>query len=38
MIKTTHMPFATAKVLVVSSAIKGDKIISDQFECLGERQ
>jgi hypothetical protein len=38
MIKTTHMPFATAKVLAVSSANKGDNISLDQFTCLGERQ
>ena len=38
MIKTTHMPFTTAKVLAVSSANKGDNMTLDQFTCLGERQ
>ena len=38
MINATHMPFATAKVLAVSSANKGDNMIMDQFTCLGERQ
>ena len=38
MIKTTHMPFATAKVLAVSSANKGDNMLLDQITCLGERQ
>jgi hypothetical protein len=38
MIKTTHMPFATAKVLAVSSANKGDNMLMDQITCLGERQ
>lgn len=38
MIKPTHMPFSTAKVLAVSSANKGDKVSAEQFTCLGERQ
>ena len=38
MIKTTHMRFATAKVLAVSSANKGDNILLEQITCLGERQ
>jgi len=38
MIKTMHMPFATAKVLAVFSANKGDNMSLDQFTCLGERQ
>jgi hypothetical protein len=38
MIKATRMPFATAKVLAVSSANKGDNMLMDQTTCLGERQ
>ena len=38
MIKATLVPFATAKVLAVSSANKGDNMILDQITCLGERQ
>ena len=38
MTTTTHMPFATAKVLAVSSANKGDNMNLDQGTCLGERQ
>ena len=38
MIKATLVPFATAKVLAVSSANKGDNMRLDQFTCLGERQ
>ena len=38
MIDIKHMPFATAKVLAVSSANKGDNMSLDQFTCLGERQ
>ena len=38
MIKTTHMPFATAKVLAVSSANKGDNMNLGQSTCLGELQ
>jgi hypothetical protein len=38
MIDTTHIPLATAKVLAVSSANKGDNMLMDQITCLGERQ
>jgi len=38
MIKATLVPFATAKVLAVSSANKGDNMLMDQITCLGERQ
>jgi hypothetical protein len=38
MIDIKRMPFATAKVLAVSSANKGDNMRLDQFTCLGERQ
>ena len=38
MIKTARMPLATAKVLAVSSANKGDNMLMDQITCLGERQ
>lgn len=38
MINAARMPFATAKVLAVSSANKGDNMQLDQITCLGERQ
>ena len=38
MINTTHSSLATAKVLAVSSANKGDNMATDQFTCLGEQQ
>ena len=38
MIKATLVPFATAKVLAVFSAIKGDRMELEQITCLGERQ
>ena len=38
MIKATLVPFATAKVLAVSSANKGDNMLMDQITWLGERQ
>ena len=38
MINATRMPMATAKVLAVSSANKGDNMQMDQVTCLGERQ
>ena len=38
MISATCMPPATAKVLAVFSANKGDKMELEQNTCLGERQ
>lgn len=38
MINATRMPLAAAKVLAVSSANKGDNMLSDHDSCLGERQ
>ena len=38
MINMTGMSLAIVKVLVVSSANKGDNMTMDQLTCLGERQ
>ena len=38
MINATQMPFATAKVLAVSSANVDGNMNADLITCLGERQ
>jgi len=38
MISVTFIESATAKVLAVFSANKGDKMKMEQITCLGERQ